>query len=280
MKDKKSNKFKRVLIKVGGNALTNQETKNSIVDQICTTISRGTEVILVHGGGIEIQNTLSKAGIQSEFVGGHRKTDIDSILYIEMVLSSKVNKELVSLFSKNKIRTVGISGKDGFTAIASKRYHTEKADETEVTIDLGFVGDIKNIDPSLILTLLDSGYLPIVSPISFGEDGQTYNVNADMFAAHLAAALDVDKFVAMTNINGLLKNVDDSSSIINKLTVDNARELYGEVIKGGMIPKMDACLIALNKGVSSAHIINGTDGDSLLRILHSDDIIGTEITQT
>lgn len=278
MKNDSAQTHKRVLIKIGGNALTDHVTKDNIVNQICEVIGSGIEVVLVHGGGIEIEDTLKKAGITTEFVGGHRKTDAISIPYVEMALSSRVNKELVSLFNRKNIKTVGISGKDGITATARKRYHIVETNGQAENMDIGFVGDVEKMDPTLVDVLLQNGYLPVVSPVSFGVDGETYNINADMFAGHLAGALQVDKFVAMTNIDGLLQDINDPESIIHNLTVQSSKDLYGSVIQGGMIPKIDACLQALELGVPSSHIINGTDKENLLRILRTNDTIGTEIT--
>lgn len=275
---KSTQKYRRVLIKIGGNALTDRQTKDNIISQVSEVIASGIKVVLVHGGGIEIKDTLDKAGIVTEFIGGHRKTGEASIPYVEMALSGRVNKELVSLFNRKKISSVGISGKDGFTATARKRYHTLENNGQTDHVDIGFVGDVKEINTALIELLLQNNFLPVVSPISIGEDGETYNINADMFAGHLAGALKVDKFVAMTNIDGLLRDIDNPGSIIHNLTGQSSKELYGSVIQGGMIPKIDACLKALELGVPSSHIINGTDKESLLRILHTNDTIGTEIT--
>lgn len=270
-------KGKVFLIKVGGNALTDNDVKNLIIEQVTHLHSLGALPVLVHGGGIEIKQILDKMGIASEFVGGHRKTDGDSIRFIEMALSGGVNKELVSLLNSKGVKAVGISGKDAQMVLAIKRIHIEKGEYSVKELDLGFVGDVEKVDPMLINTLLDSGYLPVVSPISAGQDGHSYNVNADMFAAHLAGALKAEKFIALTNIDGLLADVSDPESIIHILPQKQATSLYGTIIQGGMIPKIDACLIAIKKGVKSSHIINGTKKDELLRILLTDDEIGTTI---
>lgn len=270
-------KEKIILIKVGGNALTDSRVKNNIVYQIAELYKFDVLPVLVHGGGIEIREILDKLGIVSEFIGGHRKTDDISIRYIEMALSGGVNKELVSLLNQKGIRAVGISGRDANMVIATKRKYTEKADQSEIEVDLGFVGDVEDVDASLIYSLLNSGYLPVVSPISSGRDGSCYNINADMFAAHLAGALSAEKFVAISNIDGLLEDMSDPESIIHILPKKQAKSLYGTIISGGMIPKLDACLIALEKGVQSAHIINGAKNGELLRILLTDDETGTTI---
>jgi acetylglutamate kinase len=262
-----------VLIKVGGNALTDPATKAQIISQIAELHQNGVRAVIVHGGGIEIKQLLDDVGVTSEFIGGHRKTDLRSMTYVEMALSGMVNKEIVGLLNHNGIKAVGISGKDAGMVTARKRLHTEGDKE----FDLGFVGDVADVDTSLISDLLDAGYLPVISPVSIGRDGKSYNINADMFAGHLAGALRADKFVAMTNIDGLLRDVNEPESIIRSLTPSEARSLFGSVIQGGMIPKIEACLIAIEKGVQSAHIINGTKADSLLHILLSGKQEGTTI---
>jgi len=262
-----------ICIKVGGNALVDDLTKKSIVSQVCELDHRGYLPVIIHGGGIEIQQLFDDVGIDSEFVGGHRKTDAGSMRYVEMALSGFVNKELVGLLNKAGLKAVGISGKDAGMVKAKKRKHIENDKE----FDLGFVGDVDTVDTTLLETLTNAGYLPVVSPVSTGEDGRSYNINADMFAGHLAGELQADKLIALTNIDGLLRDVSDPNSIIKNLTPDEARSLFGTVIQGGMIPKIEACLIAIEKGVKSAHIINGTKEGNLLRIFTGDETIGTTI---
>ena len=259
------------LIKIGGNALTNPETKQQIISQIAELHTGGIELVIVHGGGIEIKQLLDDVGVISEFVGGHRKTDTRTMTYVEMALSGMVNKELVGLLNHNGVKAVGVSGRDAGMVKAKKRFHIENGEG----FDLGFVGDVSVVDTSLIKTLTNSGYLPVVSPVSYGEDGSSFNINADMFAGHLAGALKADKFIALTNIDGLLRDVNDPKSIIKSLTPDEARSLFGSVIQDGMIPKIEACLIAIEKGVLSAHIINGTKKGSLLRIFNDNQSSGT-----
>lgn len=273
----KSLKGKLILIKVGGNALKDEETKNGIVSQISVLSQLGAKVVVVHGGGIEIKQLLDDVGVVSEFIGGHRKTDEKAMGYVEMALSGMVNKELVGFLNANNIQAVGISGRDASMVRAKKRFHIVETDGVEEKHDLGFVGDVDTIDTKLINTLTDAGYIPVLSPVSSGENGESYNVNADMFAGHMAGALKAEKFVALTNIDGLLKDLDDPDSIISELSPDEARNLFGSVIQGGMIPKIEACLIALEKGVKSSHIINGTKKELLLRILLTDVKLGTEI---
>lgn len=265
------------LIKVGGNALTDPHTKSLIIEQIAELHRRGSRTVVVHGGGIEIKQLLGDVGIESEFIGGHRKTDLRSMSYVEMALSGMVNKEITGLLNHAGIKAVGISGKDAGMVTAKKRYHTETVNGINEKRDLGFVGDVLRIDTSLIDTLIDNGFLPVVSPVSIGEDGKSYNINADMFAGHLAGALRANKFVAMSNIDGLLHDLSDPETLIHSLTPSEARSLFGSVIQGGMIPKIEACLIAVEKGVQTAHIINGTKEGNLLRIFGENELTGTVI---
>jgi len=273
----KTVKGQTILIKVGGNALTDADIKKNIITQFATLQKFGVRVILVHGGGIEIKRLLDEVSVKSEFIGGHRKTDAHSISYIEMALSGMVNKELVALLHRAGLKAVGISGKDGTLVIAKKRMHSVQVDGNEQEIDLGFVGDVATVNTDLVNTLLNSGYTPVISPISIGEHGETFNINADMFAGHLAGALKADRFIALTNIDGLLQDIDNPESIIYRLSAVEAKKLFGTVIQGGMIPKIEACLIALEKGVKTSQIVNGTKQDELLRILLTKDKLGTTI---
>lgn len=270
---------KKILIKIGGNALTDDLVKEHIIEQIAVLKFLGATPILVHGGGIDIENLLAKLGVTSDFVGGHRMTDQTLMTYIEMVLSGSLNKEFVRIFNSYDIRSVGLSGKDAGMVKTVKRFHTIRNNNIEESTDIGFVGDVSDVDTSLLSLLMSHGYLPVISPVSIGEDGKTYNVNADMFAGHLAAALKVDSFIALSNINGLLKDLDDPESVMHSLTGHDVEQLVGSVIQGGMIPKIDSCLIAIEQGVSTAHIANGTNRSELLRILLTNDLLGTTITQ-
>ena len=268
---------KIVVIKIGGNALIDQKVKVHIIEQIVTLKSLGIIPILIHGGGIDIEKLLKEVGIRSHFIGGHRKTDSNTISYIEMVLSGALNKEFVKLFQQYNIEAVGISGKDAGMVKTIKRFHVLESGEKDSKQDLGFVGDISSVNTRLIELLISNDFLPVISPISIGEDGETYNVNADMFAGHIAGALKAEHYVALSNINGLLKDVDNPNSLIHKLNIGEAEALMGTVIQGGMIPKIESCLTALKKGVNTVNIANGTNRYELLRILLTEDLLGTKI---
>lgn len=270
-------KGKIILIKVGGNALVDHQVKCHIIEQIVILKSLGAIPILVHGGGIDIEKLLKEVGVTSDFVGGHRRTDGKTISYIEMVLSGSLNKDFVKLFNSYDIDAVGISGKDAGMVKTSKRFHITESDGKDSKIDIGFVGDISTVDTRLIKLLISNNFLPIISPISMGEDGDTYNVNADMFAGHIAGAVRADYYIALSNINGLMEDVNKSDSLLNKLTISEVEELMGIVIQGGMIPKIDSCLVALKYGVKAVHIANGTNRCELLRIFLTKDVPGTMI---
>jgi acetylglutamate kinase len=262
-----------ICIKVGGNALTDEQTKRSIASQIREIVTKGLNPVIIHGGGIEIRQLLDDVNLKSEFASGHRITDKRAIGYVEMALSGKVNKELTALLNRLGVKAVGISGRDAAMVTAVKRFHSENGKDT----DLGFVGNPDSADISLVQHLLDAGYVPVISPVSSDDEGNAYNINADMFAGFLAGELRSDKMIFLTNIDGLLKDVKDPNSVIHELTPEQARSLFGTVIQGGMIPKIEACLMALDKGAESVHIINGTKEGNLLRIFADSEHIGTSI---
>jgi len=256
-----------VLVKYGGNAMINPTAGENVYDQLRTLFDLGVKVVLVHGGGPYIRNLLEVAGVTSEFIGGHRKTDAEAMTYVEMALNGQVNGEIVRELGSRGVAAVGLSGKDASMVTASRRLHKSETENGVTEVDLGFVGNVKSVRTELITWLLDGGYLPVVSPVAVGEDHQNYNINADMFAGHLAGALQAEAMVAMTDVDGLLENVDDPSSIQERVSVETVRKQMGTVIQGGMIPKIDACLVALEKGVEKVHIINGMTSDSLINKL-------------
>lgn len=266
-----------VLIKYGGNAMTDQNIKINLLDEIAHLKEGGFKPVIVHGGGPFIKQTLEAAGIESEFVGGHRKTDPTSMKYVEMALRGHVNGEIVSILNRQKIGAVGISGKDGNLAVAVKRYHEETIDGKTEKLDLGQVGDVKSINPGIVDTLLANDYLPVISPVSLGEDGKDYNINADMFAGHLAGALNVHAYVVLTNVDGLMEDIENPESLIRKVTIEDLKTKYAGVIHSGMIPKIDSCGIALNGGAEQSCIVNGTRRGALTEALTQPEFNGTKI---
>lgn len=269
-----------IVVKCGGNAMIDKKIKKGLVDDLVTLKKAGMRPVVVHGGGPVIKELLQKAGVTSEFVGGHRKTNAEAMRYVEMALSGQVNGELVRLINQAGERAVGLSGKDGGMAIAEKRLETIILNGKKRQVDLGFVGDIASMDPTLVEELLKSGYLPVVSPVSSGKDGSDYNVNADMFAGHLSAALEAHIHVAVTNVDGLQTDPADPETLIREISAEEARGQIGKIIQGGMIPKIESCLIAIESGVESARIINGTRTHALLKELFTQERIGTLITES
>lgn len=239
--------------------MVNEILKKEIVQQIGALKDNGFQVVLVHGGGPFIGKMLEIAGVESEFVGGHRKTTKEAMQYVEMALKGQVNGSLVNLFNSMGYKAVGLSGKDGRMVTAVKRLHKEISNGQEKTYDLGQVGDVKETDTTLIKTLLENGFIPVVTCLATDENGDDYNINGDMFAGHLAGALKAAQYLVLTDVDGLMRDINEPSSLIKEISYTEIDFLVKEkVIQGGMIPKMESCQIALKKGAVSARIINGT----------------------
>ena len=260
---------KVVVVKYGGNAMLNEELKAAVMEDIILLSTIGIKVVLVHGGGPEINNMLSKIGKESKFVDGLRYTDSETMEVVQMVLTGKLNKDNVGLLLQKGGKAVGLSGVDSGLIRARK---TEK--------DLGFVGEVTSVNPEIINSLLDKGFIPVVSTVALGEEGDSsrYNINADTAAAKIAVALKAEKFVQLTNVPGVLRNIDDSSTLIKRIerTALGSLKATG-IIAGGMIPKIECCLTALEGGVPRTHIIDGRVPHSLLIEMFSDRGIGTMI---
>ncbi len=266
-----------VLIKYGGNAMKDDEVKRSVISDIITLRENGIIPVVVHGGGPAIKKLLDEVEVQSEFVEGHRKTDSKTMGYVEMALSGSVNSEIVRMINAAGHQAVGISGKDGGLVTARKRIHKVTVDGQEKEVDLGHVGDVKQINTALVKTLIKSGFIPVISPVASGEDNRDYNINADMFAGHMAGALNAACYIALTNVDGLLTDKDDPESLVKDITMEQAEAEIGKAIVGGMIPKVESCIIALKGGVKSTRIINGTKKRSILKELLTRERSGTLI---
>ncbi len=266
-----------VLIKYGGNAMLSESLQQQVVQNITRLHESGYQVVLVHGGGPFIKKMLDTVQVESEFVGGHRKTTPEALRYIEMVLKGEVNGQLVRYLNEAGLQAIGLSGKDARMVVAKKRYHIEEVNGKTSKHDLGQVGDIVSIDTSLLSLLLENNYLPVFTCLASDEEGNDYNINADMFAGHLAGALKADHYLVLTDVDGLLKDIEDKDSLIQSLVVEELNELYGDVIKGGMIPKVQSCDIALREGAQSARIINGTKPSQIFQSIQKNQSIGTEI---
>lgn len=268
-----------VAIKYGGNAMTDQTIKQRVVEDICQLKLIGFRPVVIHGGGPVIQQTLDVAGIESTFIDGHRKTTPEAMKYVEMALRGQVNGDLVRLINLSGQKAIGLSGKDAAMVSAKKRKHVDNTGNMPKEVDLGSVGDVEEIDTSLIHLLLQNDYIPVVAPIGFCEDGKDYNINADMFAGHLAGALKAFSYIVLTNVNGLLADRHEPDSLLRDIPAGELSQHIGKSIEGGMIPKVESCQIAIQKGVHSAKIINGTTPHSLLDALLKEEPVGTQITR-
>lgn len=266
---------KVVLVKYGGNAMLNQTLKEGVLDDICQLALWGIKPVVVHGGGPFINELLAQVGLESEFIDGHRKTTPEALMYIEMALKGRVNAELVRMINAKDQVAVGLSGKDGKMVLAEKRIHQALVDGRSVTVDLEQVGDVARVDTTVIDLLLKESMIPVVATIASGLDGKDYNINADMFAGHLAAALGAEAYVALTNVDGLLADPDNPASLIREIDADGMRRMRTPAIQGGMIPKMDSCFQAIASGVKSVRIINGTKPHAVLEELFTHERTGT-----
>ena len=264
---------KIVVVKYGGNAMLNEDLKAAVMKDIVLLNTIGIKVVLVHGGGPEINHMLEKTGKESKFINGLRYTDEETMEIVQMVLTGKLNKDIVSILLKEGGKAVGLSGVDAGLLREKK---IDKGDG----IDYGQVGDVTGCDPSLILSLLDKGFIPVVSTVAVGENADTnkYNINADTAAAVIAIALGAEKFVQLTNVAGVLKDVNDPKSLIQRIHLEDVQKYYDDgTISGGMIPKIECCVMARNGGVPRTHIIDGRVPHSLLIEMFSDRGIGTMI---
>ena len=260
---------KTIVVKYGGNAMVDETLKAAVMQDLILMRYVGINPILVHGGGPEISDAMQRLGKTPEFVGGLRVTDAETMEIVEMVLTGKTNKGIVSHLNQQGGQAVGVSGKDG-NLIQAERETTKG--------DIGFVGRVTKINPGLIHTLTAAGYIPVISSVAIGKDGESYNVNADTVAGELAAALGAGKLILMTDVDGIYQDFSDKESLISEMTAKDARQLItdGSVDKG-MIPKIEACVIALAGGVERTHIIDGRRLHALLIEVFTDEGIGTMI---
>ena len=264
---KYSNKI--VVIKYGGNAMINEDLKNAVMGDIALLSLIGVKVVLVHGGGPEINDTLAKIGKKSEWVDGLRVTDKETVDVVQMVLAGKVNKSLVALLGRLGSKAIGLCGADGQLIKATVK------DER-----LGYVGEITEINPEPILDLLEKGYVPVISTTACDDEGNIYNINADTAAAKIAGTLKAECMISMTDIAGILRDKDDPSTLIPKIFVSDIPQLIHEgIISGGMIPKIDCCGEAIRRGVNKVFVLDGTVPHSLLIETLTDEGLGTMFVQ-
>lgn len=262
---------KTVVIKYGGNAMINEELKNSVMEDITLLKFIGLKPIVVHGGGPDISTALNTMGIKSKFINGLRVTDEDTIKVAQQVLVGKTNKEIVALLNKNGGRAVGVSGIDG-SFIECKKSYTEVDGEQ---VDIGYVGEITHVKHCLIDHLADDQYIPVIAPIGVDENGQSYNINADTVAAAVAAAVKAEKLILLTDVEGVK---DKDGNVVYEACKEEIDEMIETgVISGGMIPKVHGCLDAIEAGVKGVHIIDGRIPHCLLLEIFTKTGIGTLI---
>jgi len=258
---------KTVVVKYGGNAMINETLKQQVMEDIVLLWLIGVKIVLVHGGGPEINELMDKLGKKPEFIDGLRVTDKETVDIVQMVLAGKVNKTLVNLLEKQGGKAVGLSGMDG------RLIEAKVKDER-----LGYVGEITKIHINPVADLLEKGYIPVISTLGCDKEGNTYNINGDTAAAYIAGALKAERLIMMTDIAGVLMDKDDPSSLIPEISVADAEKLYEDgVISGGMIPKVDCCVRAINKGVKNVVIMDGRVPHSILMELLTDEGAGTMV---
>jgi acetylglutamate kinase len=258
---------KIVVIKYGGNAMINETLKQQVMEDIALLWLIGVKVVLVHGGGPEISETMKRLGKQAQFVDGLRVTDKETVDIVQMVLAGKINKTLVNLIQMKGGHAMGLSGIDGGIIEATVKNEA-----------LGYVGEITKIRPQPIEALLEKNYIPVISTVASDRHGNTYNINGDTAAARIAGALNAERLIMMTDIAGILKDKDDPSTLIPHITTSEAKELYASgVISGGMIPKVDCCIDAIEHGVDHVVIMDGRIPHSILMELLTDEGAGTMV---
>jgi acetylglutamate kinase len=270
---------KTIVIKYGGSTMEEQGLKRSFALDVVLLKYIGLNPVIVHGGGPQIGDVLTKMGKKSQFIEGMRVTDGETMDVVEMVLVGKVNKELVTLINQQGGKAVGLSGKDGQLIIAKKLRLTKSHGKGEIpeVIDIGMVGEVKTINPGIIEALEKENFIPIIAPVGVGEEGETYNINADLVAGKVASALKAEKLILLTDVEGVM---DEKHRLIPTLDTKQAKSLMAQkVISSGMIPKVNCCLGALEEGVTKTHIIDGRVEHAILLEIFTDVGIGTQISK-
>ena len=266
-----------LVVKYGGHAMVDEKLKNNFALDIILMKYVGLKPVVVHGGGPQIGDFLKRLSIESEFVDGMRVTDKQTMDVVEMVLVGKVNKEIVTLINRHGGQSVGLSGKDGELITAKKmKYYRDKGDnQPPEIIDMGMVGEITSVNTRILVSLLESQFIPIIAPVGAGKKGETYNINADLVAGHIAASLKARKLILLTDTNGVL---DKDGRLISTIKAGEAKNLIqNQTVTGGMIPKINCCLEAMKGGVKKSHIIDGRKEHALLLEVFTNEGIGTEI---
>ena len=269
-----------IVIKYGGSAMVDKTARKQFIKDVVLMKYIGINPVIVHGGGPEINEMLQKIGKESKFIAGNRVTDGETVEIVEMVLSGKVNKGIVADINKYGGKAVGISGKDDNMTLVRQKYIEEKSENSEETkkIDIGFVGEIENINTEIIKVLEKSDYIPVISSIGTDKNGQTYNINADYVAGEIAGKLNADRMIFLTDVDGILLDYHDKQTLIDEIDVYHVNKLIEKgIINGGMLPKVNTCLKAIEKGVENVIILNGKLEHSLLLELFTEEGAGTLI---
>ncbi len=267
-----------MVIKIGGHAMVDEKVLESAIKDILLLYFVGIKPIVVHGGGPEISEKMEKLGIKPKFVDGLRVTDEETIEVVQMVLDGKINSKIVSLFIKNGGKAVGMSGKDGLLVVAKKKKVRKKIGDSEVELDLGYVGETEIVNPEILKILIDNGFIPVVSPVAVDLNGNIYNMNADTVAGDIAAAIKAKKLIILTDVPGILRDVNDRTSVISRMSLKELEAMLREgKLQGGMIPKAEAIIRALKGGVERGHIINGSVEHAILLELFTKEGIGTMV---
>jgi acetylglutamate kinase len=269
---------KTIVIKYGGSTMEEEGLKRSFALDVVLLKYIGLNPVVVHGGGPQIGKMLTKIGKKSQFVEGMRVTDGETMDVVEMVLVGKVNKEIVAMINQQGGKAVGLSGKDGGLILSRKMRLTRSTgkDKDPEVVDIGMVGEVKSIQPGVIEALKKENFIPVIAPIGVGEEGETYNINADLVAGKIASALEAEKLILLTDVEGVM---DEKKRLIPALTSKEARHLISQkIISSGMIPKVNCCLEALEEGVKKTHIIDGRVEHAILLEIFTDVGVGTEIT--
>ncbi|MFO7753674.1 MAG: acetylglutamate kinase [Desulfobacteraceae bacterium] len=268
---------KRVVIKYGGHAMVDETLKKGFANDITLLKYIGVNPVVVHGGGPQISKVLDRMGITTTFVRGMRYTDDQTMDVVEMVLGGKVNKEIVSRINAQGGKAAGLTGKDGGMIMADKLkiYESAGDEQPPEIIDPGMVGSVSQVNPEIIFTLADKGFIPVIAPVGVGKNGETYNINADLVASSIASSINAERLVLLTDVDGVL---DGDGGLISSISFETIERMIKERhIKGGMIPKVECAVDALKNGVEKSHIINGKINHALLLELFTDSGIGTQV---
>ena len=271
---------KTIVVKYGGNAMLDDSLKQAVAQDIADLSRVGARLVIVHGGGPEITGLLKAMNKKSEFIAGLRVTDAETATLAQMALVGKTNPELVNFINRAGVRAVGLNGKDADLFEVRRHLATVYEDGAARQVDIGFVGEVAAVRPELLNTLLSGGYVPVIAPIGADGEGQTYNINADTAAAAVAAQLQADVFLLLTDVEGVFRDYHDKSSLIGELSFDEATAMIRNgVVDGGMIPKVQACMGALEKGARLARVVDGRRPHCIVESLQPGNVAGTAVVK-